>query len=127
MRLLHVSNFHSPYGGSFVPMVRAALRLGLERGLRAEAVFLDDARGRPWLDEIEADGIPVRLIREGGLAELLAEDDGAAILHAHFSLLQIESARVARARPGTRGTTGRSAGAGSWSSTRWRGCAGSAP
>ena len=101
MRLLHASNYHSPYPGSFIPMLRAALRLGLERGLRAEAVFEEGARGRDWLDAIAADGIPVRLVPHGGLAELLAEDDGPTILHVHFSALQIEAARAARRRPGT--------------------------
>jgi glycosyltransferase involved in cell wall biosynthesis len=101
VRLIHASNYHSPYPGSFIPMLRAALRLGLERGLRAEAVFEEGARGRDWLDAIAADEIPVRLVPHGGLAALLAEDDGPAILHVHFSALQIEAARAARRRERT--------------------------
>jgi glycosyltransferase involved in cell wall biosynthesis len=101
VRLVHASNYQSPYPGSFIPMLRAALRLGLERGLRTEAVFEEHARGRPWLEEIEADGVPVRLVRHGELRSLLAEDDGPAILHVHFSALQIEAARAARGRADT--------------------------
>lgn len=101
MRLLHVSNYHSPYGGSFVPMLRAALRLGLERGLRAEAVFLEGPAQRPWLAELEADGIPVRFVPLGGLGDLLAEDPGPTILHVHFSVFGIEAARAARRHPET--------------------------
>lgn len=103
MRLLHVSNYHSPYPGSFIPMLRAALRLGLERGLRPEAVFLEGAEERPWVADLEADGIPVRFVRAGELARVLEDGDGEpAILHVHFALLQLEAARAAREHPGTR-------------------------
>ncbi|HEX2125396.1 MAG TPA: glycosyltransferase [Thermoleophilaceae bacterium] len=102
MRLIHASDYASPYPGSFIPMVRAALRLGLERGLRAEAVLIDRAEGRPWVEDLRGDGIPVRFVPHGGLAGLLDEDDGPTILHVHFSGLQIEAARAARARRHTR-------------------------
>lgn len=101
MRLIQATNYQSVYPGSFVPMLRAALRLAKERGHKAEAVFEERARGRAWLEDIEADGIPVRLIPHGGIAELLAEDDQPTILHVHFSALQIEAARAARSRPDT--------------------------
>ncbi|HEX8646274.1 MAG TPA: glycosyltransferase [Thermoleophilaceae bacterium] len=101
MRLIHASDYHSPYPGSFIPMVRAALRLGLERGLRAEAVFLEGAEERPWIDDLRGDGIPVRFVPHGGLGELLGQDGEPTILHVHFSRLQIEAARAVRARKRT--------------------------
>jgi glycosyltransferase involved in cell wall biosynthesis len=101
LRLIHASNYHSPYPGSFIAMLRAALRLGLQRGVRAEAVFEEGARGRDWLATIEADGIPVRFVRHGELSALLDEDDEPAILHVHFAGLQVEAARAARRREQT--------------------------
>ena len=102
MRLIHASNYHSPYPGSFIAMLRAVLRLGLERGLRAEAVFEEGARGRAWLATLEADGIPVRFVCHDELGALLDEDDGPTILHVHFAGLQVEAARAARRRANTR-------------------------
>lgn len=99
MRLLHVSNYHSQFGGSFIPLLRAALGEGIERGLRAEAVFLEGPEQRGWVGELTAAGIPCRFVPFGGLQDLVAEDPGPTILHVHFSVLAIEAARVARRRP----------------------------
>lgn len=99
MRLIHASNYHSSFGGSFVPLVRAALLEGLERGMRVEAVFLEGPESRYWVRDLEAAGIPCRFIPFGGMDALLAEDPGPTILHVHFSLLAIEAARAARRHP----------------------------
>jgi glycosyltransferase involved in cell wall biosynthesis len=99
VRLLHVSNYHSEFGGSFVPLLRAALGEGLARGMRSEAVFLDVAEGRGWVRELEDAGIACRFVPFGGIEPLLAEYDGPTILHVHFSLLAIEAARAARRHP----------------------------
>jgi glycosyltransferase involved in cell wall biosynthesis len=95
MRLIHVAGYHSQFAGSFVPLLRAALREGLERGLRAEAVFPEVLRDRRWARELESDGIPCRFIPFGGLDDVL-DGGGPAILHVHFSQFQLEAARAAR-------------------------------
>lgn len=98
MRLIHATDYASSYPGSFIPMVRAVLRRGLERGMRAEAVFLEGTEGREWIEQIRGDGIDVRFVPHGGLAALLDESADPTILHVHFSALQIEAARAARGR-----------------------------
>lgn len=101
MRLIHATDYASVYPGSFVPMLRAVLRRGLGRGLRAEAVFLEGTEKREWTGDLRDDGIAVRFVPHGGLAGLLDESDEPAILHVHFSALQIEAARAVRGRDRT--------------------------
>src|SRR5918911_1704685 len=99
MRLIHVAGYYSQFAGSFVPLLRAALGEGLERGLRPEAVFPEAPADRRWVAQLDAARIPSRFIPFGGLSDVLAEDDGPAIVHVHFTQFQLEAARAARPRP----------------------------
>jgi glycosyltransferase involved in cell wall biosynthesis len=63
-------------------------------------VFTPVSRGRAWLAELEQDGIPYRFSPEGAsrreltswVADLLGSDDGAAILHTHFTAFDVAAA-----------------------------------
>ena len=103
MRLVHLAGYGGPYAGSFVPMLRAVMAAGRQRGWSCEAVFGPAARDREWLAELGEDGIPVRLVPSGSRAaasatvsSLLAESDAPTILHTHFTAFDIPCARASR-------------------------------
>ena len=107
MRLIHLADYGGPYGGSFVPMLRAVLGMARERGWQAEAVFGHAARGRPWLAELEAEEIAVRFVapRPRGrareeLAALFDGHDGRTIVHTHFTGFDIPALQAAKASRG---------------------------
>ena len=109
MRLVHLAEFGSPYPGSFIPVLVHLLRTARERGWSVEAVFGQDAAGRPWLDEFDDADIPRRIApntsrRElaGWVAELLDESSTPTILHTHFTRFDVPAALVAKRRPDTR-------------------------
>jgi glycosyltransferase involved in cell wall biosynthesis len=107
MRVVHVADYGNAFTGSFVPMLRAAIASTRDRGWEAELVFGGDARERPWIEELEADGIPVRFLPRSRLAateelrRMLAGFDGAVILHAHFSRFDVPCVLAAARRPTT--------------------------
>ena len=103
MRVLAVTDYGSPYPGSFVPMLRAGLQECAARGMAAHAVFPDRARGRTWLADL--DGIEVRFTPEGSrtgsiawLRGLLAEAREPTILHTHFSRFDMPAVAAAAGR-----------------------------
>ena len=105
MRLVHLAHYPAAYPGSFVPMLRAALGTARARGWDVETVLGADSRGCGWLAELEADGIPVRLVDLEGrlrlrreLSSLLAESAAPTILHTHFTAFDVPAA-LAAARP----------------------------
>jgi glycosyltransferase involved in cell wall biosynthesis len=107
MRLIHAADYGGPYPGSFIPMLRAVLGLGRERGMDVAAVFSEVARDRPWVAELEADGIPVHFMAvssrrdvRAGLEALLG-DGGPCVLHTHFSSFDLPAAALGRSRPDT--------------------------
>lgn len=107
-RLICCADYHGPYGGSFVPMVRALLEGASERGWQGTVVLSAVAEGRDWLQRLRADhGDSVVLAPEGGRGELaewlgaILSAGGPAILHTHFTRFDLPALAVARRRPGT--------------------------
>ncbi len=68
MRLLQLAGYNGPYGGSFLPMVRAALEAGQERGWSVEAILRSDMRERPWVAELVRTGLEVGFLEPGPTA-----------------------------------------------------------
>ena len=109
MRLIHLAGYGGPYPGSFIPMLRAVMRAGSQRGWTPEAVFTPVSRERAWLAELDQDGIPYRFSPEGAsrreltswVADLLGEHDGPAILHTHFTHFDVAAAMAGSRRPHT--------------------------
>src|SRR4051794_32960226 len=95
VRVLHVADYGGPYTGAFVPLLRTAIARARAEGFEAEAIFGEEVRGRAWLAELEADGVPIGFIpRERRaaslrLGELLAGMDGTVILQSHFSRFDV--------------------------------------
>jgi len=89
-------------------MLIAACGAVRARGWSPEAVFADDARGRAWLTEFEAAGVPVSFVQRGRaqvVARELAEcADGAerVLFHTHFTTFDIPAALAARRAPSGR-------------------------
>lgn len=91
-QVIHLAKYGGPYAGSFVPAVRALAGTVVERGWTFEIAFSPTARGRPWLRELEADGIPVSFVPErtwpngfNWLVRRLRLDRRPTVLHSHFS------------------------------------------
>ena len=109
MRLIHLAGYGGPYPGSFIPMLRAIMGAAKRRGWECEAVFTPISRERAWLAELEQDGIPYRFPPEGAsrreltawTADLLAEDDGRAVLHTHFTAFDVAAALAGSKRERT--------------------------
>ena len=67
-------------------------------------MFTPISRERAWLAELDEDGIPYRFSPEGAsrreltawVADMLAEDDGPAVLHTHFTHFDVAAARRGR-------------------------------
>ncbi|HEY0630648.1 MAG TPA: glycosyltransferase family 4 protein [Thermoleophilaceae bacterium] len=102
MRVIHLARYAGPYPGSFIAMLRAAAAACERRGWRTEAVFDPVAADRPWYAELGRE-MPVRVGRRdaGFVRSVLEEEDGAAILHTHFTGFDIAAAAAARGRPDT--------------------------
>jgi glycosyltransferase involved in cell wall biosynthesis len=103
VRVIQVTDYGSPFAGSFVPMLRVGLQAMETRGWRAQAVLPPRARDRDWLDELgdlslvfapEAD----RQGRASWLAELVDAEPGPTVLHSHFTQYDLAVAAVARRR-----------------------------
>jgi glycosyltransferase involved in cell wall biosynthesis len=108
MRVIHVADYGGPYAGSFVPMLRAVAAAVRDRGGTVEMAFTPVARDRPWLAELEADGIPVSFAPSGDrrargrfLDELAGRSPEPAVLHTHFTSFDLPAVRAARNRGGT--------------------------
>jgi glycosyltransferase involved in cell wall biosynthesis len=104
VRLVHLADYGGPYAGSFIPMIRTALRAGREAGFEVEALFSEVARGREWLADLDADGIAYRFAparSSDAVAEMAAGagPDSPCILHSHFSGFDLEAAALARGNP----------------------------
>jgi glycosyltransferase involved in cell wall biosynthesis len=83
-------------------MLRAAAAACERRGWRTEAVFDPVAADRPWYAELGRE-MPVRVGRRDAdfVRSVLREDDGATILHTHFTGFDMAAAAAARGRPDT--------------------------
>lgn len=105
MRLVHLAHWPVAYPGSFVPMLRAALRAAGARGWEVEAALGEDSRGCEWVASLEQAGIDVRYVELGGrlglqreLASLLSESRTPTILHTHFTSFDVPAALAAARR-----------------------------
>ena len=105
MRLFHLADYHGSYAGSFIPMLRAALLAARDRGWQVEVGFTPVARGRGWLTELEAEGVPVRIAPGESIRDLarwvtllLAEDPGPTVVHTHFTAFDVPAALAALRR-----------------------------
>ena len=89
--VLQVADFAAPYAGSFVGMLCSLARTASERGVRTIVVLPEEARQRPWCEELIAAGQAVEFVPAGAstlelgrtLAEI-ARRAGATIIHTHF-------------------------------------------
>jgi glycosyltransferase involved in cell wall biosynthesis len=109
VRVVQVTDFGSPFAGSFAPMLRASLLEARSRGWPALAVLPERARERPWLTDLSADGLEVEFAPAGTqlelwtwLKRLVAAQPGPTVLHSHFNLFDLPSAAISRSRPDVR-------------------------
>lgn len=98
MRLIQLAGYASPYAGAFIPMLREADSQGRRRGWETLAVFPEPARDRPWIVELERDGIAPLFAPEGSqrhvarwLGGVLGAKNEPTILHSHFTRYDIGS------------------------------------
>lgn len=100
--VVHLADYGGPYSGSFIPMLLAGARAVRGAGWRFKAGFTPLARGRPWLRELEAEGVEARFAPEAGrggitrwVEEWVAELEPPLILHTHFTRFDIPAATAA--------------------------------
>jgi D-inositol-3-phosphate glycosyltransferase len=108
-RLIQLSDFHRPEGGSFLPFVRGILRAARERGWKTEAAFFEPARDREWAAELEGEGVAVHFAPEAmrgsrrrlaaWLSPILDRGEAPIVLHTHFVGFDVAAAIAARRRP----------------------------
>lgn len=103
MRIVHLAHYPARYPGAFVPMLRAAAAAARRRGWNVEVVLGVDSRGRQWLEDLDADGIPVTLVDLEGrrrlrdrIASLLRDGRSPTILHTQFTAFDVPAALAAR-------------------------------
>jgi glycosyltransferase involved in cell wall biosynthesis len=106
--VIHLADYGGPYSGSFIPMLRAAAAAIRGAGWDFGCAFTPVAAGRPWLGELERDGIEPWFAPDVGRAELAewiveraAEVEGPLILHTHFTRFDLPAATVGRRRDRT--------------------------
>ena len=106
MRMLQVTDYGSPFAGSFVPMLRAALDEAERRGWSAQAVLPERAREREWLADLGPHRERLLFAPPGSrtehgrwLAEVVDSEPGPTVLHSHFTVFNIPAVAVARRRP----------------------------
>ncbi len=102
-RLIQVAEYARSKGGSFVPMLLATLEAARERGWRVGAVFPEQAREAPWIEDFaEIGATPIFATAEGRSARSrwleaeLGKDPGPTILHTHFTGWDVPAALAAR-------------------------------
>ena len=105
MTVLVLAGYGGPYGGSFIPAIRALGREVRARGWRLECGFTAVARDRPWLSALAEDEIPVHFAPDAGRAELrewlearLSAIEGPVVLHTHFTAFDLPAAALAARR-----------------------------
>jgi glycosyltransferase involved in cell wall biosynthesis len=106
MRMIQVTDYGSPFAGSFVPMLGAALEEAEGRGWQAQVVLPDRARGRAWLadlaehrDKLIFAPVASRLGLYRWLAQLVDSEPGPTILDSHFTVFNLQSAAIGLRRP----------------------------
>lgn len=103
MNVIHVADFMPPFAGSFVAMLRAAVRAARLRDWDVEvALVAPDAERRQWLAQLAADVpltvIPSRNRRDVGRWLSCRVVSPSTIVHSHFARFDLPALVVARAR-----------------------------
>lgn len=104
MKLVQLAHFGNAFAGSFIPMLRAVMNAGRERGYDVQAIFSDVGRDRQWVSDLEKDGLPYTFadVRSPeAIKQILGEPRAGEpyILHSHFSGFDFASARFVRSDP----------------------------
>src|SRR5689334_20429730 len=106
MRVIVLTDFGSPFPGSFLPALHASIAVIRERGFSPLVVLPERARTRDWHEAFEAQypsviahapdlsGRP----QARWLAELVDAGPGPTLIHTHFSRFDIAAASLARRR-----------------------------
>jgi len=112
VRIIHVTDYGSPYAGAFMPMMRTALTRIRARGWEPLVTFPPRARtrSREWLPQLQAEhGDELQFApdvprRELGawLGEVVASGSGPTILHSHMTKYDLAVAGLARQRDDVR-------------------------
>ena len=89
--VLHLADYGGAYAGNFVASLRTLVEPCRALGLRVVLGFSDIARGRPFLDDLRAQGTAVHLLPRGATlldraraVSRIARSENAAVLHTHF-------------------------------------------
>lgn len=108
MTVLVLADYGGPYGGSFIPAIKALGREVRALDWRLECGFTPVARDRPWLSALTDDEIPVHFAPGRGRTELrewlesrLSAIQGPVVLHTHFTAFDLPAAAVAARRADT--------------------------
>ena len=102
-RLIQVAEYARSRGGSFVPMLLDTLESARTRGWRIGAVFPEEAREAPWIEDFTEIGAAPRFAaaearsgRARWLEAELRDEPGPTILHTHFTRWDVPAALAAR-------------------------------
>ena len=102
-RLIQVAEYARSRGGSFVPMLLDTLESARTRGWRIGAVFPEEAREAPWIEDFTEIGAAPRFAaaearsgRARWLEAELRDEPGPTILHTHFTGWDVPAALAAR-------------------------------
>ena len=104
-----LANYGGPYGGSFIPMVRAISEAAAQRGWTAELGFPPRAEGRPWFEQLRSESAAVvrtvpdvsRRQTAGLIGARLEGRAGPVLLHTHFTRYDVPAVLAARGRADT--------------------------
>ncbi len=101
--VLHAADYGGSYAGNFIASLLALDNvLNEELGLRLVLVFSDIAKGRQWLEQVEARGIPYYYLSKSWsrvarfkTLKAIAEEHDSLLLHSHFTTFDLDVALVA--------------------------------
>jgi glycosyltransferase involved in cell wall biosynthesis len=103
--VVNLAAYGGPYPGSFIPAL-AATRAAVEsQGWTYEAVFTHQARGRPWHDALQAQGMQTQVVPAMSrthatrwLRSHVRNRAASLVLHSHFSFWDIPAVLASRRR-----------------------------
>jgi glycosyltransferase involved in cell wall biosynthesis len=95
--VLHLADYGGPYAGNFILFLKALHKTLVSVDWREVLIFSEIARGRPWLKELEKEGIPIYFLpvtsswRMAHALEIIATHEKAHIFHTHFTAFDISA------------------------------------
>lgn len=109
MRVIHATDYGSPYSGSYIPMLEAAHRMTLQQGWESLLVLPFRAQAREWVPAFrERHGSAVSFAPAGGYREkrrwleaLVSSAPGPTLLHSTFTDFDLPVSSLARSRNDT--------------------------